>query len=85
MNITIPSLNLKEMIEDWQPLFTASTSSLTAHAGDANYIIIRSRDKSVWDAALISIQEETIEAALKILRNNLDPPIDITFVQYDLR
>ena len=35
-----------------------------------------SRDEFERDKTLLAIQEETIEAAFKILCNTLDPPID---------
>ena len=92
MNITIPSLMPEERIEDWQPLFTASTSSLAAHAGEKAVVqIIPSyvcRNEFERDTALLALKEETIVAAFKILRNTLDPPIDefeaTSRVQYDL-
>ena len=80
MNITIPSLKPEERIEDWQPLFTAATSSLAAHAGEKAVVQIMPsyvcRNEFERDTASLALKEETIVAAFKIFRNTLDPPID---------
>ena len=80
MNITIPPLKANERIADWQPLFMAATSALAAHAGQKAVVQILPsygcRDEFERDTTLIAIEEETIEAAFKILCNTLDPPID---------
>ena len=78
--IAIPALKPDERIEDWQPLFVAATSSLAAHAGERAAVLILPsyvcRNEYERDTALVAIQEETIEAAFKVLCNTLDPVID---------
>ncbi|KAI6661455.1 hypothetical protein LOD99_13327 [Oopsacas minuta] len=80
LNISIPPLKPDERVEDWQSLFVAATSSLAAHAGEKAAILIFPsyvcRNEYEREIALIAIQEESIEAAFKILCNTLDSPID---------
>ena len=80
INILIPPLKPHERIEDWQPLFVAATSALAAHAGEKAAVLILPsylcRDDYERDVALLSIKEETIEAAFKVACKALDPPID---------
>ena len=80
LSISIPTLKPDERVEDWQPLFVAATSSLAAHAGEesssTNPPILCLQERVQREMALIAIKEESIEAAFKILCNNLDSPID---------
>ena len=79
--VTIPTIGPTQRIEDYEPLFKAEVSTLlTTEEGRKAairllpaYISRREVDRVI---AIEAAKEESIDGAFKVLRDNLDPPID---------
>ena len=76
LTVTIPPLLANQRIEDWEPLFRASTGTmdpkiaiqlLPAHVNRREY------ERTI---VLEAIKEETLNGAFQLLRENLDSPVD---------
>ena len=76
LTVSIPPLLPNQRIEEWEPLFRASTGSMDPRAAIQLLPAHVHRLEYEREIVLEAIKEESLDAAFELLRSNLDPPVD---------
>ena len=76
ITVSIPQLLPNQRIEDWEPLFRASTGAIDPKVAVLLLPAHVHRREYEREIVLEAIKEESLDAAFELLRTHLDPPID---------